>query len=146
MDHPKSVPWVVNLEKFYCILLYVLAIPKVKSGLVPTCDSARWWRLYIIVLPHWEIRPLTPWPDIPQSHYSDTVPTNPCPFLLMQSARLGSEYKFDKFYKSFFFVLLGWDSKSQPSSTQDVCALSTWLTRPVHCMLSAVSLSMKGSC
>ena len=45
-----------------------------------------------IVLPHWEIKPPAPRPDILiKLHYSDTEPTSPCPILMMLSACLGSD-------------------------------------------------------
>ena len=60
----------------------------------------------LTVLPHWETRPPVLWPDIPLSHYPDTVLTSPCPILLMVHARVGCDKC--QFYK----IWPGWDFNS----------------------------------
>ena len=67
-----------------------------------------------VVLSHWEIKPLTPWLDIPLSYYPDTELTCPCPILLMPSARLGrNKYQF---YKPL--VCLDQEANSQSSTSE----------------------------
>ena len=66
------------------------------------------WSPSEATLPHWETSLLTPWPDMPQSHYPNIVITSPYPILLMLSTRLGSDAY--QSYKSL--VCLGWEACS----------------------------------
>ena len=65
-------------------------------GRALTCDSAHSWQLYSTVSLELEAAgTMTCYPSM--AHYPDTQPTNPCPVLIMLSARLGSDmYQFSK--------------------------------------------------
>ena len=62
------------------------------SGHIPTCDSARSWRLYSAAsLGHQAADIMTP----TQSHYADAERASLFPIQIMASARLGSDkYQF----------------------------------------------------
>ena len=71
---------------------------KINSGMVLTCVTVHsHTHGNFIVLPHWKIMPLAPWPNQTQFHYPDTELTSPCSILLMLNTKQGSNnYQFDK--------------------------------------------------
>ena len=112
--------WLLSEEFWlFCalLLLYVLTTPKVISGQSSTCDSVHSWQLHSAArLGDETTGTMTQLPT--QSHYPDTVITNPYPILIMLIARLGRE-KY-QFYKSL--VWLGWDSNSRLHA-REACTL-----------------------
>ena len=89
-----SPSWVDHGIWFICLLFYILATFKVISGWVLICDSAHsWWLYSASPLGKQAISTMTWFPT--QSHYLDAEPTSPCPILIMQITRLGSnKYQF----------------------------------------------------
>ena len=65
-----------------CLLFYILATSKVKSRLVPTCDSTYSCLLYSASLMGGK-KQATSQHDPTQSHYPDAEPTSSCPILIM---------------------------------------------------------------
>ena len=82
----------------------------------------------IIVLPHWEIKQQTPWPDIPtQSHYPDTKNNQSLPYSIDVDLSLES----DKYQFCNSLVWLARKSNARPSALE-VCTLSIQPLRPVN--------------
>ena len=69
-----------------CLLFYVLAIAKVISGQVPTCDSAHSCSFIVFPRPSYQHHD-----PISYTDYPDTVLTSPRYILLMSSARVGND-------------------------------------------------------
>ena len=86
--------WFSSMHGAGLSLFYILATSKVRSGRLPTCDSAHSWQLYSFAsLGHQATGTISCYPT--RSHYPDTVPTSPCPTLIMPSVKLGiDKYQF----------------------------------------------------
>ena len=104
--HPSTTPVDTKLSRWSNILcshiILILSKPsKVISGWLSICDNAHSWRFYSATpLGNQAISTMTWCPT--HSHHPVTEPTSPCPILLMQSARLGSN-KY-RFYKSLLWL------------------------------------------
>ena len=88
-----------------CLLLfYALATSKVILGRILTCDSTHSKRLYSPAsLEHQATGTMTCYPT--QSHYPNTEPTSPLPFLIMPNVSLGSDkYQWNLILKLRFHI------------------------------------------
>ena len=73
-----------------CLLLYVIATPKVISVQVLTCERVHSWRFYSVPpVVDQATRTMIWYPT--QSHYPDTESTSPCPILIIASIWQGSD-------------------------------------------------------
>ena len=104
--------------------------------LVLTCDSVHLWRLYsAALLEHQATSTMTCY--LTQSHYPDTELTSPCPILIIQSIRLGSD-KY-QFLKSFGLTRPGFQNCKVWIRTHDLQILQSYRTgsgRSTHSVTS----------
>ena len=67
-----------------------IQISPIRGGGVLTSDSAYSWQIYSAASLGQQVTSTMTY-YLTQLHYPDTEPSSPCPFLIMPSARLGSD-------------------------------------------------------